>query len=262
MHWYSYNPHDGSIESRYDADLKQARKEKLFISITTVDKEIRSNWAINDYLQRQTVKACIENEIWPNEDYDDYLSRIKIEAGKHSRQAATKGDCIHKIFEDFPQMPIDPDYLGYYDLACSYFDNNILHTRHREIMLADPRIGVAGRMDFIGEHREYGPVILDYKTQEFKHKDKAKQGPRKAGYYNSWVRQLAAGRYFYWLKTGEWLKCLSLAIDSKEAGLYEEYLWSDEEVEAGYREFMCHCFLYFTEKKYWPAGRWNIEFKI
>ncbi len=261
MHWYKLNE-DGSIESRYDADLKQARKEKLFISITTVDKEIRSNWAINDYLQRQTVKACVENPPWPNEEPDAYLTRIKIEAGKHSRQAANKGDCIHKIFEDFPQMPIDPDYIGYYDLACSYFDKNILHTRHREIMLAHPRIGVAGRMDMICEHHTHGPVMIDWKSQGFKQKNKT--GPRKAGVYESWPRQLAAGRHMYWLKTGEWLKCLSVAIDSHQAGLYEEYLWSDEEIEKAYQEFLCHAWLYFTAKQYWPGvgGKWDITFNI
>jgi hypothetical protein len=259
MHWYKLNE-DGSIESRYDADLKQARKEKLFISITTVDKEIRSNWAINDYLQKQTVKACVENPPWPNEEPDAYLTRIKIEAGKHSKQAATKGDGVHKIFEEYPKFPENQEYIEYYDLAAKYFEKNILHIHHREIMLADPRIGVAGRMDAICEHRDHGLVMIDYKTQQFRQKNKS--GPRKAGYYSSWPRQLAAGRYFYWLKTGVWVKCLSVAIDSHEAGLYEEKLWSDEEIETAYVEFMAHCFLYFTEKKYWPCGKWQLDFNI
>lgn len=260
-HWYKLNE-DGSIESRYDADLKQARKEKLFISITTVDKEIRSNWAINDYLQRQTVKACVENPPWPNEEPDAYLTRIKIEAGKHSKQAATKGDAIHKIFEEYPKFPDNQEYIEYYDLAARYFEKNILHIHHREIMVAYPRIGVAGRMDMIGIHRDYGPVIVDYKTQGFK--KKTKNGPRTAGIYGSWVRQLAAGRYMYWLKTGEWLRCLSVAIDSQEAGLYEEYVWSDEEVELGFKEFMTHSWLYFASKNYWPGvgGKWDLDFKF
>lgn len=261
QHWYKLFE-DGTIESRYDADLNQARKEKLFLSITTVDKEIRSNWAINDYLQKQTVKACMNNNPYPNEDYDSYLGRIRIEAGKHSRQAANKGDIIHKIFEDFPRMPTDHDYLGYYDLACAYYDKHILHTRHREVMLAHPRIGVAGRMDFIGEHRTHGLVMIDWKTQGFKQKNKS--GLRKAGYYDSWVRQLAAGRYMWWLKSGEWVNCLSVAIDSQGAGELEERLWSDEELELGFKEFMAHAWLYFASKDFWPGthGKWELDFKI
>lgn len=261
MHWYKLNE-DGSIESRYDADLKQARKEKLFISITTVDKEIRSNWAINDYLQKQTVKACMDNNPYPNEDYDSYLGRIRIEAGKHSKNAASRGDCIHKIFEEYPKMPSDYDYLPYYDLAGAYFDKHFLSITHREIMVAYPRIGIAGRMDMIGIHRDHGPVIVDYKTQGFRQKNKT--GPRKAGYYDSWVRQLAAGRYMYWLKTGVQLKCLSVAIDSTEAGLFEERIWSDEEVELGFKEFMAHSWLYFASKDFWPGvgGRWDLKFEI
>jgi hypothetical protein len=261
MHWYKYNE-DGTIESRYDADLREARKQKLFISITTVDKEIRANWAIGDYLQRQTVKACLDNPSWANEDQNDYLTRIRIEAGKHSKNAASKGDEIHKVFEDYPQMPLNQDYLPYYDLASKYYDTHIISTRHREIMLAHPRIGIAGRMDFIGEHKKYGPVIIDWKTQEFKHKDKSKTGPRKAGFWESWPRQLAAGRYMYWLKTGEWRKCVSVAIDSKEAGMYEEYLWTDEEIDKAYQEFLCHAWLYFTSKNYWPCGKWELEFEF
>jgi hypothetical protein len=253
-HWYKYNE-DGTIESRYDSDLREARKEKLFISITTVEKEVRRNWSIEDYIQKQTIKACQEYPKFYNEDEADYVKRIKMHSLKHSNRAADIGNEIHKVCEDYPQMPLNQDYYPYYDMFARWHDRNITRTDHREIMLADPKIGVAGRIDFIGEHKEHGPVILDWKTQDIK---------KKASFYSSWPRQLAAGRHFYWLKTGIMLNCASVVIDSKEPSEPVIKVWSEEEINLAYKEFLCHAWLYFTEKDYWPGinGRWDLDFRI
>jgi len=252
-HWYQVDA-KGAIAPAHDIDLREARKINAYPSITTILKE-RANPALDKWKQDELFNAVVDNKRKKGESEDDYRERIATIAQTKGREAAEFGTRLHDALDLFPQTTIDRDLAPYVELfAPSYFH----HVRQRiasEIMLADTEIGVAGRTDLIAE-TEWGLAIIDYKTSKFK--------GGKASFWPSYRIQLA-----FYAKT-EQLNgvltdtpyCINIVLDSNGKYKLTEFVWTPEEVEWAYLQFLATAWLWFAEKDYWPTGRWQPNFVL
>jgi hypothetical protein len=111
-----------------------------------------------------------------------------------------------------------------------------------EKVLVNTELGYAGTADLLMEHQAYGWMLVDLKTQ--------RAGRRGMNPYPSWVYQLAA----YRRAMGDRVACMNLIINSEEPGTPVEHLWSEEELEEGWRAFEAAQVIWRTEKNYDPRA--------
>lgn len=253
-HWYKLT-NDGEVVPFHDADLRTARKELLFPSPTTIEKQVRANPQLDRWIKNQVAKSFVNNPRLDGETDEAYAARVLTIADSGRDEAALRGTAIHAAIErggtDDPV--IAPFYAAYLPWHTANVDTDI----GSEVKMADPVIGVAGTVDRIVMHRQHGLTILDYKTQ------KVKAG--KAAFYDSFPRQLSFYAGAYRRKHGILPRIMSLVIDSQVPSAPYEKLYTPEEQEDAYREFLCHAWLWCNSHAkggYWPAGRWQPEFRL
>ena len=254
-HWYHYDK-NGAVAPAHDIDLREARKINAFPSITTILKE-RANPGLDKWKMDELFTSVVENKRKKGEGEEEYRERIAVIAQTKGREAADFGTRLHDALDLFPQTTIDTDLAPYVELfAPSYFH----HVRNRiasEIMLADAEIGVAGRTDLIAE-TEWGLAIIDYKTSKFK--------GNKASFWPSYVIRLAfyAKAYQKLCGLAKPPLCINVGINSLKPSEPVWKVYTVEEQEAAYAEFLAIAFLWFSTKNYWPVSktRWTAHFNV
>jgi hypothetical protein len=250
-HWYFAMP-DGTVLPRHDADLRIARKEKLFPSPTTIEKDIRANPVLNRWIKNQVAKAFVNNPRLPEEQDDAYAARILTISDSVRDEAAIRGTALHAAIETggTDDMVLAPFYQAY----IPWHNDNIDLTIGSEVKMADLQLGVAGTVDRIVQHKQHGLCILDYKTQ------KVKKG--KAAFYESFPRQLSFYAGAYYRKHNVLPRIMSVVIDSQVPSRPQEKLYTLEEQAQAYAEFQSHVFLWCSDRDYWPTGRWSPSFPL
>jgi len=249
-HWYNK---DG--EGKHDATLTDARKLLLYPSVTTIDKDIFKNDFLDRWKMNELAKAAASTFKQLHESEEDYANRIyEISLGK-GNTAADFGKEIHDAIEHYPQLPLNTSLHPWIDRFGRWFDANVEEVIHRERVVLDHDLGVAGRCDFIGLQK--GRVIIpDWKTQNVK---KDEKGRKKPVFYPSWPRQLGFYAVAFAKETRTFPsipKCISVVIDSNEPDDPFVREWSDDEIKNAYKDFVVGAWLWFNgsgkRKPYWP----------
>lgn len=251
-HWYALKA-DGTIEAQHDADLRDARKAKLFPSVTTVLKE-RSNPQLEQWKINQVYQAVVANPAQPGEDMDAYKARIAEISGRRTQEAADFGTRLHDALEHYPQMPLDVTLQPWLDAFGPSWEKIVAETVGSEFSLADPEIGVAGRTDKLVKLHDGRLAIADFKTQRF-------GSTGKANFWASFPIQLSfyARAYAKANQLEDLPAIMSVAINSEKPEKPQFKIYTEEEQDAAYAEFLATAFLWFSTKKYWPVGQWELE---
>ena len=248
-HWYTK---DG--EPRHDATLREARKEKLFPSPTSVLNTMHSaaleRWKIN-----QSINAALELPRAAGEDDDSYGRRVGARADVLRKSAANLGTQIHDGVDRI---------IGWrrWDTSCpilqrfsDWAHESILHHEWSERVLVNQKLGVAGRADacvsFKGKAAEVvgtdEPVLVDWKTQGMK-LSKTKNPVYKPNWYPKWVMQLA----FYSSCLMSPTPVVSVAINTTEPGEPLLKRWTDEEQSCAMVAFEAALALWSYDNNYNP----------
>lgn len=255
-HWYA-----ASGKPCHDADLRDARKEKLFPSVTTIDKDSFKNDFLDIWKTNQLLIAASENHRQPHESATQYGQRIYDISMEKSRTAIEFGKEIHDAVEVYPQLPMNSLLMPWFNEFGKWWEASGLDHVASEITLIDKELGIAGRTDKIARRKSNGKrVVLDWKTQDVKVNDK---GKKKPAFYDSWGRQLAFYGGVDSKDAGLWPElpeCCSLIIDSNPDGKVYEKWWTPEEIKAAYIEFLAGAWLWFNKRGYWPVGEWKVSF--
>ena len=254
-HWYQLMP-DGSLLSRHEAGLKEARVDHLYASPTSIEKDIRANPALLRWIKNEIAKAFVNNPRLDHESDQLYAERIMLLADGVRDNAAIRGTAIHDAIEH--DGCSDPFINQFYLAYKPWHDENVLETLGSEVKMHDSRIGVAGTVDRIVQHKVHGLTILDYKTQLIK------EG-KKASFYDNFPRQLSFYAECYKLKHGFRPRIMSVVIDSQNPSRPVEKLYTQEEQDAAYMEFLCHVWLFCNSKPmggFWPVGKWKPSFNL
>ena len=256
-HWYAVSS-SGEVTSRYDADLRIARKQGLFISPTTIYKAVRANGGLDLWKENQLLKAFFSTVRYMDEDDKAFAKRLKDIAMSKGSDAASFGTRVHDAIEHYPEVPSDESILYQYTQYAQWHEENIIEVLSSEKMVAHRGIGVAGRCDRIAIHKDYGPVVIDIKTMDVKEGKKPKP-------YESWCPQLAFYAYAE-IHNGNLANvptCINVVIDSNGVHPLTPIVWTPQDVAAGWKDFLATAWLWFTEKDYWPTGEeWGPTFSF
>lgn len=247
-HWYTS---DGT--PRYDATLREARKENLFPSPTTVLGIVHSQ-GLERWKIQQTVDAGIATERGAAEDEDAYKVRVLERSDTLRRSAAELGTKVHHGIERLISWRLwdesSPILNAFHDWAV----DNIRGHDWAERVLVNHKLGVAGKADaliyFQGKAAELvggEPVLVDWKTQGMK-LSKAKKPSYKPNYYNKWTMQLA----FYASCEMTPPRIVSVVINTTEPGEPFLKLWTEEEQASAFEAFKSALALWQYDKNYHP----------
>jgi hypothetical protein len=265
-HWYSCR--GGTPEAQHDADLRVARKQLLYASPTTIDKDVFKNDFLDRWKMNELVNAAAASFKQPHESDEGYANRIYDLSLTKTRDAANFGKEIHAALEKYPALPIDPRLHPWLHKFGEWYGAHVGDTKAREIILFDHDIGVAGCCDCIASGKgpfENQVIIPDWKSQNVK---RDKKGVKKAAFYESWPRQLAFYAVTYAKDAGlfpdQLPTCISLVIDSNEPEAPFMKVWTKEEILRAYRQFVVGAWLWFEKRDYWPQpkGRFDPTFSI
>jgi hypothetical protein len=257
-HWYGK---DG--KPQHDADLRVARKQFLYPSCTTIDRDVFKNDFLDKWKLEQVVIAASESFRQPHEQPEDYANRIYEQSLDKSKVASTFGKKIHKAIEKFPERPVEQELIPWIDKFGEWYEGVVESVLFRERTLLDHDIGVAGQCDCIaiGKGAFQGQVIIpDWKTQGVK---KDKKGNKAPAFYDSWPRQLGYYAVAYAKESGlfpDLPTCISVIWDSTEASPPYVKVWGKEEIIDNYKDFVCGAYLWMSKRDYWPVGRWTPTF--
>jgi len=250
-HWYTVT--DGTIASAHDLDLRSAREVNAFPSITTVLKE-RANGALDTWKQDQLFQAMVTHP-YKGDSLEQYKQFISELASKKGTDAADFGTRLHDALDIFPQMTIDQDLAPYIEAFAPAYHEMVSERVSSEIMLADEDVGVAGRTDLVAVTKEHGLAIIDYKTSKFRN--------GKASFWDSYKIQLAFYAKCYQKQFGlkKPPRIINCGINSEQPMMPQWKVYTVDEQEQAYKEFLCIAYLWFSTKKYWPMNDkvWKIE---
>lgn len=257
-HWYQK---DG--KPRHDAKLNHARKEFLYPSVTTIDKDVFKNDFLDRWKMNELVIAASESFRQPHEGPEDYANRIYEQSLEKSKTASAFGKEIHKAIERFPERPVESRLIPWIDRFGEWYESSVESVLFRERTLLDHEIGVAGQCDCIalGKGPFQGQTIIpDWKTQGVK---KDEKGRKKPAFYDSWPRQLGFYAVSYSKESGlfpDLPTCVSVVIDSTEPLPPFVKVWTKEEILKNYEDFVCGAWLWFRKRAYYPVGEWKPTF--
>lgn len=259
-HWYGK---DG--QPQHDADLRVARKEFLYPSVTTIDKDTFKNDFLEKWKMNELAAAAASTFKQDHESNEDYAQRIYEASLEKARTASTFGKEIHDAIENYPQLPLDAKLHPWIDRFGQWADANLGEAIHRERVLLDHDLGIAGRCDWIGLGRgqfQDKRIMPDWKTQNVK---KDKKGRKVPAYYDSWIRQLSFYAVCDAKERGIFpsldITPISVVIDSNEPETPFVRVWTEDETRKAYKDFVVGAYLWFSKRDYWPAanGRWDLK---
>jgi hypothetical protein len=242
-HWYKP---DGT--AAYGSTLRDARKEKLLPSVTTVTSLLAAP-GLEAWKQSQLVLAALtmpREEL--GDDLDKAAARIVSDARQAGKDAATRGTEIHNDCESILRNG-KWEHSLINDAVQAWVLENVRSVNWCEKTLVDTITGYAGRADALIEHVKHGPVLIDWKSQKFK---KQKKG-FKPTFYDKWILQLAA----YAECISKPVRVMSVAIntqaESEDDVIVVDKLWDQEEQDEAFHQFINLHSLWCWDRNYHPS---------
>ncbi len=251
-HWYTLAGDPCHLnEKGKPTTLREARKEKLLPSITTVLGIVDAK-GLNIWKQNQIALAVHNSKREENEPLEDYFRRCIDEARSVPSDAAERGKEIHAVAEATllgkdVSAEGDPQKQSVIDWIVA----NVEQVFFAEKPLVHPELAMAGCADACVKLKDVeGRVVIDFKTRKFK---QYKTHPTwRAAWYTKDLRQLS----FY-------ADCLpdepaprvanvgiNTAIDDPWPAEFK--LWPEEEAAAAIEDVAAARVLWCSENKYKP----------
>lgn len=230
--------------------LRDARKLGLLPSVTNIISVIAKP-ELTAWLQEQAVMAALTLPRNPGESEDDFARRVVSDSQTTRDSAADFGTAFHAGAERIAHtLEVDrADLLSsWLNRYRDWYQANALGLRWTEKVLVHPEWGYAGTADLLIEHPVHGLTLVDLKTMKIKPGEKAKP-------YKSWCYQLSA----YRRALGEPVRCMNLIVNSVEPSAPIEHVWTEDEMETGWRAFVAAHRLWVIEKGYDPAAKASAE---
>lgn len=196
-------------------------------------------------------------EIWGKrigETYEEIVGRAsKFGSSFHDQmEAISRGEPI-------PADPADPIY-AFAKHGEAWFRENIVRVYAVETVMINFDLMTAGTTDLIAEHKTYGLVFLDWKTQNIKKRDKDTGLPAPE-FYDKWCAQLGVYRSGVVAQPPKSFpagldltkaKCMNVVFDSNSPGPGMEYVWTDRDLEEAAQRFRLCSAMFDFEKKHVP----------
>lgn len=235
-HWYT-----AAGDSAHDANLRTARKERLFPSVTSI-LGIKAKPALDNWKKNEAILSALTLPRMEGESTQDFAARVAIDMNKTGSTAAAIGTSIHAYAEGLTGGKSVPAPVGYEkvcELLRIWIAEN-LGTGIAEESMVSTEYGYAGRIDWSGNfaNGKYGK--LDFKSQNVK-------PGKKPVFYPEHCYQLSA------YAEGKSMELVNLIISTNaENPIIAEKRWTFEESANGWAIFR-HCLsIWQLERGYDP----------
>lgn len=233
-HWYGANG-----EPRHDATLREARKERLFPSVTSVlgikEKPQLTQWKI-----AQMVAQALTMTRLPGENDYLFIKRVQEADEAERAKAPDLGKAVHLALASYfsgsvYEAPEKVDMGPVLDWITAHA--KITGARVEERFVSP--LGFGGCIDYVGLV-DGRPALIDWKTQSVK---------KAPAFYDEWAWQLAA----YGLGTDPYMGCdlWSVVIDTAHQGCYAQK-WSPSDVARAWAGFKGLLEAWFADRKFDP----------
>lgn len=234
-HWYDKDgvPH-------YGASLKEARENKYYLSVTSVE-DVMYKYELEQWKIKQAIMSALTLPKKTNEADNDYTDRIICDSRQQARKAAKLGTVIHHMAERYiNKRPLffkglRPDVWVLFKPLQKWIDDNI-ESGTAEKVLVDTLYHFAGKADIEGITKDYKYILPDIKTTFIIPDDIKKDGNiKKTKIRDSWGRQLSALRFCTQYEPDE---VLSVIVSTNPAfqGVWT-YEWSGAELDKHFEVF-------------------------
>jgi hypothetical protein len=240
-HWYT-----GDGEPRHDANLRTARKELLYPSVTTV-LSAKSAPGLEAWKRNELLLAALDlpEDIREADDVDVAAKYIMQQSTKKVETAVARGTFVHDSIEAMFNGKSWDEENTQLQAVAEWIEAKCVDHKWSEESLVNKEVGYAGRADTLMDHEEYGLTLVDFKTQDVKKSRKGKWTPR---YYDKFVFQLRA--YSQCLPVQP--RLLSLVINNNADEVYER-LWTEDEADQAWAAFKHIHAIWCYDKKFFPA---------
>ncbi len=246
-HWYypdgrschTLPKKDGSGEK--NTTLADARKLGLLPSVTSI-LSIKAKPGLDAWKLEQAILSALTLPRGTEETEDAFAKRIVTDMDEQAAKAAGWGTNIHGECEDLHKTGVlvrRDDTFPYVEDYERWFKENIVGVVHAEETVVNSLLGYAGRVDLVAHHKEWGPVVIDLKTQKVK---------KEPVFYEEWGMQLAAYRAALPLVN---FGMVSVVIDSAKPAPVAVKRWDDP---ARYLRAFTNCVeLWQFDRNYYPG---------
>jgi len=178
-HWYTS---DG--KPRYGATLREARKELLYPSVTTI-LQILAKPGLESWKQEQAILAALTLPRRDGEGEDEFAKRVVADSRAQASDAAAVGSEVHAAIENElmgAPWAVEAGLIPVMQLVTEWIAE---HLDAGPTEVSGTGTGYGGRIDYIGSLLGT-PTIIDFKTQYVRGK--------KPNTYSTWKYQGAAYR--------------------------------------------------------------------
>jgi hypothetical protein len=237
VHWYQA---DGT--PRHDATLREARKEHLYPSVTSV-LDLKRKPGLDNWKLSQLLSQALTMTREPTETDEQYISRIVAADAEERSHAPDLGTEVHQQLadyimgrEEFPRLP-DVDLGPVLDWIDKHA-RKIPFGGKTEVRFSCGD-GFAGCVDYIGAV-DGESALIDWKTQGVKD---------KPAFYPEWCWQLSA--YAAGIQASE-SALYSVIIDTNQPGCYAKR-WTEAEQRRGWSGFLGLLAAWCADRNYWPT---------
>ncbi len=264
-HWYQCRYDNATPE--HSADLRRARKELLYPSISVILKDGFKNDFLDRWKTNELLLAAASVIRQPHDTDESYCQRVYERSLEKAQTAADFGKKIHSAIEEYPRGTPTPEIAPWLSKFSGWYESNVAIPLHREVILFDHALGLAGTCDFIGRGKgAFADQIImpDWKSQNVK---KDEKGRKKPAFYESWPRQLAFYAVAYAKKYGAFPSiptCISVVIDSNEPDEPFVKVWTKDEILSAYEDVVLASYLWFKKRNFYPqpSGKFRIGFDL
>jgi hypothetical protein len=215
----------------------KANPGTLVPSVSTINGQLSKD-GLNNWLQSEAIKACMENPRQEEESEKEYIARCMELAKKKSQEAMTRGTTIHDWIESYYNnefIPDSPSYVITVDKAVTAHFGSQLWIPEQSLVNAQE--GYGGKCDLYCKPRhDFSGVVIDFKTTE--------KTPGDLTPYLEHTLQLAAYREVL----APSARCANVYINGEtgEVAIYEH---SEQDLRDGYEMFLSLLKIYKLKNK-------------
>lgn len=243
---------NGQWSPDHGLGIRDARKKKAFPSPTTVLADVFAKpFHLNRWLRQQLVSACVESPMYANETMEEYYNRVDRLSNSKSEKATAFGTAIHNAVEQPRGAFVQPELIPYVDYFWQWYDENVERDLAIEEIVADTRIGIAGRNDRRVIMRDGTMAVLDVKTQGIKDKHYVSDSwSPQGGLYVEGIQHM--------LSLTERPRFINIIINSNEPQPVIPHEWSSAEIDDGYKLMTVASWCFSHKNNHWPVGKWDL----
>lgn len=222
-----------------ECDVRKARKEKLYPSVTTILKTLNKEF-LNEWKTRNAVMSALTLPKLEGESLDDFAKRVMEDADKQSKDAMTLGSEIHNLVEHEGNTEASDKAKEFYNAVKDELNKKFPVVLEKEAVLVSP-LGYAGRFDALCKDASGQLYLVDYKTQSTK-------AGRKSNAYDEYFMQLEAYKEVLKGLGHKDIKSCIVVISTTELGRIDFHEIEPEE-EVKFKKMFSHILSFFLLSK-------------